>query len=114
MKVVYVIGPYTAKTRAECENNIAAAVHTGVRVARKGYAPVIPQQNTAFFDCDFGVGDAAFWYEATAELLRRSDYAVLVPGYSKSKGSLAEIELCRELGIDVYQNVDTLPEAGHG
>lgn len=111
MRVVYVIGPYTAKTREECKNNIAAAVHTGVRVARKGYAPLIPHQNTALFDWDYNIGDATFWYEATAALLRRSDIAVLCAGAADSKGSQREIEICKELGIPVFASVDALPMA---
>jgi len=99
MKVVYVAGRFRGENAWEVAENVRAAERVGFEVAEAGYVPLIPHANTAHFD---GTLTDDFWIEATAELLRRCDALVLVPGWQSSTGAKGEIELAHELGIPVF------------
>jgi len=109
MPVVYVAGPYRAKSQAGIEMNITAAKHIGLLAIRKGWAPIIPHANTQGLDlCDPTISDE-FWLAATMVLMRRCDAVVLVPGWEASSGTLAEIEEAQLLGIPVLKDISSLP-----
>jgi hypothetical protein len=96
MKLVYVAGPYTAATPWEVEQNIRRAEEVGLSVARLGRMPVIPHSMCRFFH---GQQTSEFWYEGTLMLLSKCDEIILVDGWTKSKGTLADIEHAAKLGI---------------
>jgi len=110
MPVVYVAGPYRAPTREGVELNIQAAKSVAARAAQKGYAVLCPHMNTAHMDLIVPVMTDAYWLTATKELMRRCDLVVLVPGYSESEGTRAEIEEAKRLGMDIFCCVDKLPD----
>ena len=63
-RLIYVAGPYTASTRAEVAQNIAAAVNVGLEVARLGGYPLVPHSMTS--DERFErVQGYQFWINAT-------------------------------------------------
>lgn len=96
MKVVYVAGPYSAELQYEREDNIQAAKRAGLLVALAGGCPIIPHANTGSF---WGTKTPDFWYEATSELLSRSDCALFVDHWWNSKGSVREMVQCLMEGI---------------
>jgi len=109
--VVYVAGPYRAKSRAGVELNIQSARQTGLHCCFKGWSPIIPHANTGGLDeIEPGVGDE-FWLQATLELMRRCDAVVLCTGYTRSCGTVAEMIEARHLGIPVYTSLEELPTA---
>lgn len=123
MKLVYVAAPYTGKTHLDVEKNILRARIMGAELARAGFAPAIPQANTALYEFIPNCGDAQFWYDATMELMLRCD-AVLFFGASVSKGVRGELVRAHAEGIftvgvdadplngvgDVVSAIDTLKE----
>lgn len=111
MPVVYVAGPYRAKSQSGVDMNITAAKHIGLLAIRKGWAPIIPHANTQGLDlCDPTISDE-FWLAATMELMRRCDAVVLVPGWEASSGTLAEIAEARRLSLPVIRDISSLPQA---
>ena len=50
MPVVYIAGPYRAKSRAGVELNIQSARAMGLQTVRKGWSPLIPHANTGGLD----------------------------------------------------------------
>ena len=96
MKVIYVAGPYSAQHQYERDLNIANATRFGALVAEAGACPLIPHANTGAL---WGTKTPEFWYEATEQLLKRCDGAVFIPGWHRSKGSIAEMKLCVSVGI---------------
>lgn len=109
LPVVYVAGPYRASTRAGVELNIQSARQVGLVASRKGWSAIVPHANTGHLDAvDPDIGDD-FWLAATMELLRRSDAVVLCPGWERSTGTLAEINVAKSLGMTVYESADQLP-----
>lgn len=103
MKVAYVAGPYRAKTIYGITQNIEKAKKLAVKLWKKGYAVICPHANSALMD---GACDDSAFLDGGLELVRRSDFIVLVDGWKDSTGTLKEIELANELGIPVYHEED--------
>jgi len=101
IKLVYVAGPYRAKTTAEVDSNIMRAREVGKIVASAGAYPIIPHANTAHFD---GCAPNEFWLPATLEACRRCDAIVMCDGWNLSEGSVGERNLMRELGKRVFHH----------
>lgn len=103
MKVAYVAGPYRAKTIYEITQNIERAKRLAVKLWKKGYAVICPHANSALMD---GACDDAVFLDGGLELLRRSDFVVLLDGWKESAGTFKEVELAHELDIPVYHEKD--------
>mgnify|MGYP003642649063 CR=1 FL=1 len=108
--VVYVAGPYRGETREAVEINISVAKAVGLLCARKGWTPLIPHCNTAGFELLTSELDDQFWLDATMKLMRRCDAVVLIPGWERSSGTLAEIAEAKRLGIKIHYSEAALPE----
>lgn len=111
MPAVYCAGPYRSRSRDGVDLNIQAARAVGLLVCRKGWAPIIPHSNTSHLD--LAAPDIAdeFWLAATMELMRRCDAVVLVPGWERSTGTLAEIREADRLHLPIYKTESALPTA---
>ena len=103
MKVAYVAGPYRAKTIYETTQNIEAAKRLAVKLWKKGYAVICPHTNSALMD---GACADSVFLDGGLELLRRSDFVVLLDGWKDSSGTIKEVELANELDIPVYHEKD--------
>jgi len=100
VKVVYVIGPYRAKTVNEILHNIYEARRVAEELWRKGYAVICPHLNSAFMDGH--VPDEVF-LKADQEILGRCDGFALVRGWERSEGSLDEVRLALMMGKEFVQ-----------
>lgn len=105
--LVYIAGPYTASTQEGIDANIARAVDVAIAVAELGCYPVCPHANTA--NPKFGrVRSYQFWLDATAEMLRRCDAALFVPGFESSFGARSELLEAKRRSIPVFFDVESL------
>jgi len=107
MKVIFIAGPFRGATPWDVAQNVRRAEEVGLEVAYCGAMPLIPHANTALFDKQL---TDDFWLAGTQELLRRCDAVMIVPGWAKSEGTLAEIELANELDIPVFYRLYRLCE----
>lgn len=107
--LVYVAGPYRAETREGVELHIQTARAVGLQVARKGWCPVIPHTMLAHLDAAAPSIADQFWLDATLELMRRCDAVLLLPGWTQSSGTRAEVAEAQRLGLPVFDAVDFLP-----
>jgi hypothetical protein len=105
MIIVYIAGPYRAKTTWGIECNIHRARQVGADVAQVGCMPLIPHGNTEHFD---GLQPDAFWLAGTLELLRRSDAVVVVDGWKNSEGAQKEVAAAHKLGLPVFEGAEAL------
>jgi hypothetical protein len=87
VKVAYIAGKYRAQTEWELVQNIRLAEHYALKYAALGYAVVCPHKNSAHFG---GTLPDQYWLDSTMELLRRCDVVVMIPGWRRSEGALAE------------------------
>lgn len=113
VRLVYVAGKFSAKTREGVEANIAAAVAVGIEVAKLGLFPVVPHANTSHPDYE-RVQEYPFWIAGTLELLRRCDAIVMVPRWEESSGAKGERAEASRLRMPTFDTVAELAASvGH-
>lgn len=101
-KVIYVAGPYTAKTDWQRGINIQKACDVTAQLWAMGYFALCPHKITAFYG---GLCPESIFIEGGLEFLRRCDIVVLVKGWEKSGGTLGEIEEAIKLNIPIHDGV---------
>lgn len=87
MKIIYIAGPYRARTVVGVGLNILRARRAALFVWRRGGVALCPHLNTAFFD---GHAPDETWIEGDLELLQRCDAVWTIEGWDRSAGSLVE------------------------
>lgn len=99
MKVVYIAGAFRAETAWQIAENVREAERWALKVAECGAMPLCPHTNTQHFH---GMLDEKFWVDGTLELLKRCDGALFLPGWVKSRGSMAEHRWCVKNGLPFF------------
>lgn len=105
VKLLYLAGPFSAPEGDPdplhtVNENITAASRIALEAARAGWMPVCPHKNSAGFE--HTEIPAAFWYEGDIALMLRCDAVLMLPGYERSKGALAELDTAKAAGMGVY------------
>lgn len=101
MKIAYIAGPYRAPTVFGVTQNIQRAREVAAEFWRMGYAVLCPHMNSALMD---GVVPDGIFLTGDHEFLRRmrpGDIFVLLPDWTKSEGTKAELALAISLGLTV-------------
>lgn len=88
MKIIYIAGPFRGPTSWAIEKNVREAEALGFEVAKLGCMPLIPHNNTRFFQ---GELTDEFWLQGTLELLRRCDGIILTDRWRESPGACREV-----------------------
>lgn len=101
MKLVYIAGPYRAKTAWQVEQNVRVAEEAGFQLIEQyeAFVPIIPHTMYRFYD---GLKNDKYWLEATQQLLLRCDEIVLLPNWTASEGTLGEFLTAVRLGMRIY------------
>ncbi len=99
MKVFYIAGPYRADTERGIVENIRRAEAVAIEVWESGHIALCPHMNTRLFG---GILPDNVWLDGALELMYRCDAVVLVPGWERSPGTLAEIEEARKMNMLIY------------
>lgn len=107
MKVVYVAGPYRAKTPWEIEQNVRKAEKIALRIWKTGNVAICPHAMTRFYQ---GSAPDLVFCEGTLELLRRCDAAFFLPGWKISRGSQDEFNEAFKLRIPTFRVFPLLVE----
>ena len=110
MKRVYVAGPYSANNIIDCLENMRKGMRAGVEVFLAGYAPWVPwhdfHHQLMFRDGEsLSVND---YYEMSMAWLVVSDAVLVLPGWLKSKGTVAEVDKASRLGIPIFHSLGDL------
>lgn len=100
--LVYVGGPFRAKTTWQLVENIRTAEAAGFKLAQLGAIPVIP--HTMFGNFDRTLTDA-FWIDATLLLLRQCEAMLVVGDYKSSEGTLGEIQDCKRRNVPTFTSI---------
>jgi nucleoside 2-deoxyribosyltransferase len=98
MQIAYIAGPYRAKTKLGVIKNILIARKIAKKYWRKGYAVFCPHLNSALMD---GCAPDEAFLRGDLEFLQHADILVVIPGWERSKGTLAEIEFAKARGIPI-------------
>ncbi len=103
MRIVFVAGPYRAATENGVHENIGRARAVALPLWRPGVMVFCPHLNSAFMG---GAQPDRVFLDGALAMLAKCDAVVLVPGWERSTGTQAEIELANRLGIPVYESAD--------
>lgn len=99
--VIYVAGPYTAPTVLETLANVEAARNLSQRIWRAGHVAICPHLNT--FEFKVGEDPHTTFLVGDFEIISRCDGMVMLPGWKKSYGAVAERIFAKWLGLPVYE-----------
>ena len=109
MVKVYVAGPYSANNVLCVLKNIGAGQKVCSELFSNGFAPFCPWHDKSYvidnFEADFTVEQ---FYEYSIAWLKVSDCMLLLSGWAKSKGTVAEVEIAKSLGMRIFQSQDDL------
>ena len=106
--LVYVSGPYTAPTPEQVAANVERARAAACQLMRLGYAVICPHTMTAGWEGE-GITYDQF-VAADLEIVRRCDAILLLPGWSGSKGALAEYRMAVRAGVAEVSSIEELVE----
>jgi len=99
MRVVYVAGPYAARTLLGRIRNILRAWRVAAWVWHQGGVGICPHSMTA----SWIIMRPEVFLGGDLELLRRAADAVLVlPGWERSQGTLGEIREAERVGLPLF------------
>lgn len=105
MKLIYIAGPFRAKTPWLIEQNIRKAEELALKVWEIGGAALCPHAASRFYQ--HSCPDPVF-LEGTLEMMRRCDAVIVTNGWSQSEGTKLEIQEAGTLGIPVFYDLDSL------
>lgn len=112
VEVVYLAGPYRPYQDEEGKQhtiaeNVRVAGRYGIEVWRRGYVALVPHTLT-YLDPrqqrrDGGIADIdpGIFMDGELELVRRSDFMVLLPEWHHSRGAIAEKAFAESIGKSV-------------
>lgn len=90
MKLIYIAGPYTAKTDFQRLQNIQAAREANAIIWGNGAAAICPHMNTAHLDGAPGTSNRT-WLDGYLEILYRCDAVYFLEGWRRSNGCILEL-----------------------
>ena len=111
MKVIYIAGPYRARTEWGVAENIHRAELAAIELWKKGWAVFCPHKNTAFFG---GACNDRVWLAGDLEILFRCDAICLIDGWERSLGCMAEKKEADRIGLKVYFGTKAVPGMAEG
>lgn len=98
-KLVYVAGPYSAPTAWQREQNIRRAEEVALELWRRGIPAMCVHTIARYF---FGAVPEQAAIEIDNAILDRCDAIMLVNGWERSAGTLAEIDRMAAAGKPVF------------
>ena len=107
MKVIYVSGPFRAKSGWELTKNIRRAEDATAAISGLDHVALCP--HTMYHHLDRTKNDD-YWIEATNELLRRCDAVLLMEGWPDSAGTIGEISEATHQGVPVFHSLVELED----
>lgn len=96
--MIYIAGPYRASTKLGIIINILKARKVAKKYWALGYTVITPHCNSALMD---GCAPDAVFLRGGLKLLECAKLMVVLPGWEKSQGTLAEIEYAKEHSIPI-------------
>jgi len=106
--IIYIAGRYRADKELMVDRHVAVAEYFGILVMEKGHFPLIPHTNTGRFERMVDYPDRIY-LEGTMDLLRRCDGILMIPGWRKSEGAVAELEKAKRDGHCIFMSIDDVP-----
>jgi hypothetical protein len=107
---VYVAGPYSADNVITVLDNIREGQRMATKVLLAGYSPFCPWLDF-HFQLMLRDGERLTvddYYRYSIAWLEVSNVMLVLPGYSESGGTMAEIKRAQELNIPIYYDFNAM------
>ena len=101
--LLYIVGPYSGKNHEEISENIKRAEDVSISLIRNGFHVITPHKNTAHYEVyedDDLTRDS--WIAMNLDILSRCDGIYVMKGYTKSTGSLKEIDYAKSCNKPLF------------
>jgi hypothetical protein len=105
--VIYIAGPYRAKTEWDVLRNVRRAEESALELWRKGWAVICPHKNTHGFN---GYLPDQTWIDGDLEIIKRCDAICMLAGWEQSEGAQMEYGLAVELKMPIYFGAHNVPD----
>ena len=96
--MIYIAGPYRASTKLGIIINILKARKVAKKYWALGYTVITPHSNSGLMD---SCATDAVFLRGGLDLLECAKLMVVLKGWEKSQGTIAEIEFAKEKGIPI-------------
>ena len=103
-KIYYTAGPYRADTVHGIVENIRKAEAVAVKIWKAGHVAMCPHLNSRLMD---GTCNTEAFLSGDLLLLEKCDGVVLIDGWGKSKGTMAEIAFAMKNLIPICHIIET-------
>jgi len=110
MRFIYIAGPYTAPTAEGIERNVWAAIEAGHRLMDLGFHPFVP--HLSHYSEARRPRHYEEWMALDFAWIRKCDAMLRLPG--ASSGADREVALARELGIPVFEAIESIAVSRSG
>ncbi len=110
MKLIYISGPHIGSTYHQTEAYITYAREWAEKLAHAGHAFYCPHLNTAHFDTISPDVPESFWREMNANILRRCDAVLLLPGWDNEEATRRDVEFAENARVPVIVDIDEIAD----
>lgn len=105
--LIQVVGPYRAKTPNGIYLNIIRAREAAELIWLRGHYAYTPHMNTALMD---GLVPDERFLELGLLMIKKVDAILLIDGWEKSAGSIAEKQESERLNKTIFYDIADVPE----
>jgi hypothetical protein len=100
MPQAYVAGAYTATTQDETRENIVKALKVGIKLAERGYLPIVPHASMPHDTPWMPAMERCFL--VISKLTPGQDIVHMMEGWENSRGAKTEKLLAHAMGLEVW------------
>lgn len=98
--LIYLAGPYTAKTDEDLSENIQEAENISKLLWREGHTVISPHLNTKHFEKTLTGID---WVDRYERVIVACDCIILLDNWKDSPGTLRELDIAMDNNIPIFE-----------
>jgi hypothetical protein len=103
--LIQIVGPIRAETINGVRENIERARQAMIEILKRGHYVICPHTMMAFLN---GLMPEDHFLKNAIRLLEGVDAVYPIQGWTESAGSIAEIEVAREIGLKRFFSLDDI------
>lgn len=113
---IYIAGQYNPRVEDDhlairkAKLNVDKAIKAFVDLKEKGHIPFVPHLSHYIHTNQYADEYGEWWYKYDFSFLKEwADAILLLDNWEESEGAKKEFELAKDLGLNVYKNIEDIP-----